>query len=242
MKNSIYSTAGGMLTTAERLNTLSNNLANFSTNGYKGDIPFEQTIKFLAEGPFPGKDQPVIAGTAINMANGLITNTGRDLDLAFEGEGFFIIQGPNNQELMTRNGAFNLNSKRELVTSEGYYVLDKFGNKITLFGEKMQFSPTGDVFIDDNYFTTLKLVNVKDRDELEKVGDTFFKMKDETKTPEEMQYPQLRPGALEKSNVDVLRGMSELIQIGRTFELQKTAADLVLKELRKVINELPKPI
>jgi flagellar basal body rod protein FlgG len=240
MKNSIYSTAGGMLTTAERLNTVGNNLANFSTNGFKSDIPFEQTIKFLAEGPYPGKDQPVLGGNAINMDKGLIKHTGRTLDLAFESDGFFVIQGPNNQEFMTRNGAFNLNSDRELVTAEGYYVLDKFDNKITVFGEKLQFSNNGDVFIDDTYFTTLKVVNVTDRDELERVGDTFFKMKDDNKQPDVMDNPQLLPGALEKSNVNLLKGITELIRIERTFEFQKTAADLILKELRKTITELPK--
>ncbi len=60
MKNSIYTTTAGMLTSVERLNTAANNLANFSTTGYKGDITFEQTLKFFAEGPYPGKDQPIL--------------------------------------------------------------------------------------------------------------------------------------------------------------------------------------
>lgn len=242
MKNSIYSTAAGMLTTVERLNTISNNLANFSTNGYKGDIPFEQTIRFLTEGPFPGKDQPIIGGTALDMQNGLITHTGRNLDLAFEGPGFFAVQGPNNQELLTRNGAFNLNSKRELVTSEGYNILDRFNNKITIYGEKMQFTPKGDIFIDDNYFTTMKIVDAPNRDELEKVGNNFLKLKDNTQQTRLMEDPQLQTGALEKSNVNVLEGIGQLIRIQRAFELQRTTSDVMLKSLRKVITDISRPI
>jgi flagellar basal-body rod protein FlgF len=242
MKNSIYSTAAGMLTTAERLITISNNLANFSTNGYKSDIPFEQTIRFLSEGPFPGKDQPVIGGTKIDMQNGLITHTGRNLDLAFEGPGFFAVQGPNNQELFTRNGALNLNSKRELVTSEGYNILDRFGNTITVFGEKIQITPQGDIFIDDNYFTSIKIVDVPNRDDLEKVGNNFLKLKDSTQQAQVMENPQLLVGALEKSNVNVLEGITELIRIQRSFELQRTTSDVMLKSLRKVITDIPRPI
>lgn len=231
-----------MLTSAERLNTISNNLANFSTNGYKADIPFEQTIKFLTEGPYPGKDQPVLGGTALNMKHGLIKHTGRDLDMAFEGPGYFAVQGPGNQEVYSRNGAFQLNSKKELVTAEGYPILDKFDNKITIYGQKYQLSPSGDVFIDDNYFTSLKIVDLPDRDKIVKVGDTFLKMKDPNEKPADLENPRLITGALEKSNVNVLKGIGELIRIQRAFEMQKTAADIILKEVRKSITDLPKPI
>jgi len=242
MKNSIYTTASGMMTSAERLNTIANNLANFSTNGYKEDIPFEQTIRFLTEGPYPGKDQPVLGGSAMNMQNGLITQTGRNLDLAFEGPGFLAVQGPGNNELYTRDGALKLNSKRELVTSEGYNILDRFDNKITLFGEKVQITPKGDIFIDDNYFTTLKVVDLPDRDKLEKVGNTFLKLKDGNPPPPQIEDPQIQVGALEKSNVNVLAGMGELIQTQRTFDLQRTAADVMLKIVRKAITDIPKPV
>ncbi len=242
MKNSIYTTAAGMMTSTERLNTITNNLANFSTNGFKEDIPFEQTIRFLAEGPYPGKDQPVLGGTALNMENGLIRQTDRNLDMAFEGPGYFAVQGPGNKELYTRDGAFTLNSKRELVTSEGFNILDRFNNKITIFGEKVHFTPKGDIFIDDNYFTSLKIVDLPDRDELEKVGNTFLKFKDPNQQPQLMQDPQMLVGALEKSNVNVLEGITSLIQVQRAFDLQKTAADVMLKTLRKSITDLPKPV
>lgn len=242
MKNSIYTTTAGMLTSIERLNTASNNLANVSTDGFKSDIPFEQTIRFLAEGPFPGKEQPVLGGTAIKMDHGMIVTTGRDLDLAIEGPGFFTIEGPGNQPLYTRNGSFNLNSNRELVTSEGYYVLDKFDKKITIFGQKMQITPGGDVMIDDNYFTTLKIVDLPDRDKIEKIGNTFFKTKENVDTPQPMETPAVQVGALEKSNVNLFDGLSELTRAQRSFDFQRTAADLMLKLLRRIITDVPRPI
>lgn len=242
MKNGVYAATAGMMTTAEKLNILSNNIANSDTNGFKEDMSFEQTIRFLAEGPAPGKDQPIIGGTLLNLQNGVIKHTERKLDMAFEGPGFFAVQGPGNQEIYTRNGAFNLNSKRELVTSEGYSILDKFNNKITIFGEKFSFTPKGDIFVDDTYYTTLKVVNLTDPLQLEKVGDNFIKMKDANQQPQLLENPRMLNGAVEKSNVNIMKGIAEMIQIERSFELQKNAGDLMLKSIRKVITDVPKPV
>jgi flagellar basal-body rod protein FlgF len=242
MKNSIYSTTAGMLTSAERLNVTANNLANFNTAGFKSDISFEQTIKFLEEGPYPGKDQPVLGGTSLNMQQGVIQTTGRNLDLAIQGPGFFTIQGPNNRELYTRNGAFTLNSQKELVNSEGSYVLDKFNKKITVFGEKIQITPNGDVLIDENYFTTLKIVNIPQKNDMEKVGNLFFKMKDPKNTPAIATTPDIVSGALERSNVNLLEGIAETSMAQRTFDLQRTAADLMFRNLRRSIQDLPRPV
>jgi flagellar basal body rod protein FlgG len=242
MKNSIYTTAAGMLTTAERLNVIANNLANFSTNGYKGDIPFEQTLKFFAEGPYPGKEQPILGGNVLNLQQGIIRSTGRDLDMAIEGPGFFTIKGPNNEILYTRNGAFNLNSKRELVTAEGYQVLDKSDKEITLFGQEFQFTPNGDVIIDGNYYATLKIIDSPDRKDLEKVGNNFFKLKDNTRTPDELENPSIHVGSLERSNVNLLKGLAVIADTQRTFQLQNNTADLILKILRRVVTDIPRPI
>ncbi|MCP4219486.1 MAG: flagellar hook-basal body protein [bacterium] len=241
MKNGIYSVTSGMLTSMERLNSTSNNLANFSTNGYKSDVPFEQTIRFLAEGPFPGKDQPVLGGHNINMQTGVISITDRKLDMAFQGDGFFTLQGPNNKELYTRNGAFTLNSQRELMSQDGMPVLDRAGNKITVYGDKFEFTPKGDVFIDNTYFTSLKIVKL-DKTNVEKIGQNFFKLKDESKPVEIMTNPDLALGALEKSNVNMLDGITNLIKVQRAFDLQKTAADTLMKALRKSITDVAKPV
>ena len=242
MKSSIYAVTGGMMTAMERLNITANNLANVHTNGYKADIPFEQTIKFLTEGPFPGKDQPVLSGTTNNMAQGMITHTNRKLDLALEGPGFFAIQGANNKEVYTRNGAFNLNSKKELITMDGSFVLDKFDKKITIAGEKMQITPSGDIIVDDNYYTSLKVIQAPDRNDIEKQGNTNFVFKDPNKKPTLLAIPQMSVGALEKANINMLDGITELVSGQRTFEMQKSAADLLFNIMKKVITEIPKPI
>lgn len=232
-----------MLTSAERLNVLANNIANVSTNGYKADIPFEQTLRFLQEGPYPGKDQPVLGGTTMNMQQGVVKSTGRKLDVAFEGPGFFTVQGPGNQQLYTRNGAFNLNGNRELVTSDGYNVLDRFDRKITIVAQDdFYFTPKGDIIVDGNYYTSLKIIQQPEREDFEKVGDTFYKFKDANRQPQLADDANLYVGALEKSNVNILKGIALLSRTERAFEMQKTAADVMFKAIRKVITDLPKPV
>lgn len=242
MKNSIYATAAGLLTSAERLNVVANNTANFSTNGFKADIPFEQTLRFLEEGPYPGKDQPILGGIALDLSQGLFKHTDRPLDIAVEGKGYFCLQGPGNQEIYTRNGAFNLNSKREIVTAEGFKVMDKFDKEITLIGDKFHITPRGEIFTDGNYYTSLKLVDIPNRDEVEKIGDTFFRMKAGVKKPDVIEAPSLLTGALEKSNVNLLKNIATMMQLERAFEMQKTAADLILKLVRKAATEIAKPV
>jgi len=242
MKNSIYTTAAGMMTSSEQLNIVANNLANVNSNGYKADISFEQTIRFLEEGPFPGKDQPVLSGTAVNMSQGMISNTGRNLDLAIEGPGFFTVEGSDKKPLYTRNGSLDLNPKKELITQDGFYVLDKFDRKVTIAGQKVTISPTGDVMVDDNYYTTLKIIDNPNRDDIEKVGNSYFKIKDGAQPPKVLETPSLNVGSLERSNVNMLDGIADLMRTQRVFEMQKTAADLMFKIVRKSITDVSKPI
>lgn len=243
MKNGIYSAAGGMLTAAERLNVITNNMANVNTTGFKGDIPFEQVIRFYDKGPFPGKDQPVLGGTAVDNSSGSIKTTGRNLDLAIQGEGFFAIQQQDGSELYTRNGEFALNSKRELVTSDGRHVLDKFDKKIQLFGEKFYFTPKGDLIVDDNYFTTLKIVKPTDEKGLEKVGNHFFKFAGENNKAQLLEHPAVVPEALEGANVEIIKELGNMITAQRSFEFQQKTLSLVINDLmKKAISDLPKPV
>jgi flagellar basal body rod protein FlgG len=242
MKSGIYSATAGMLTQLEKLNVTANNIANIGTTGYKADIPFEQVIRFLNEGPYPGKDQPVLGGTEINTSNGNLKITKRSLDLAFEGSGFFVVQG-NGEKLYTRNGSFNINSKKELVTADGLNVLDKFDKKIKLFGKSHYFTPKGDLMVDGNYLTTLKVVDIKDRQSVKKVGNQFYKLNSGVKKPVQMKNPALAVGALERSNVELMTEMTNLITTQRAFEFQKRTLDTLLGQiLRRTISELPRPI
>ncbi len=107
------------------LEVLANNLANLNTTGFKGDETFFRLYnRAVSESGLPPLDQAindstVVQGTVVNFQGGPMTATGRDLDAALEGAGFFVVETPAGTRY-TRNGHFQVNSQGRLVTSEGF--------------------------------------------------------------------------------------------------------------------------
>jgi flagellar basal-body rod protein FlgF len=147
----IYTGAAGMLVQENRLDALSNNLANVDTTGYKRDMPIEKAfpellIRRLADDgvteipfrsfPFGSYDvAPVVGsvGTGVEtneyytvFAQGELIQTENAFDVALEGEGFFVVDTPYG-ERYTRNGSFLLGREGVLLTKEGYPVLGEDG-------------------------------------------------------------------------------------------------------------------
>jgi flagellar basal-body rod protein FlgG len=242
MNGGIYSAAAGMLTSAERLNVISNNLANVNTTGFKSDVPFEQVIRFLREGPYPGKDQPILGGTVLDHKPGPIRQTGRKLDLAIAEKGFFEVKS-NNQKFYTRNGALYLNSKKELVTGEGLPVMDKFDKEIKMIGKDFYFSKNGDLFIDGAFFTSIKIVDLYGRNDLKKRGNYLFELGNAAQSPKVIDKPDLVLSSLEGSNSEIVKELGEMITVERAYEFQQKALETILFEsIKKTINNLAKPI
>ncbi len=243
MKNGIYTSTAGMMAAMERLDVLANNIANVDTPGFKADIPFEQVLRTLGGGAAPGKEQPILAGSRANLAAATVKTTGRPLDLAFTAaEGFFAIRGPDGQTLYTRNGSFSLNSQRDLVTSEGYPVLDTFGKPIRLVGEKVEFAAGGEIHVDGQYLTRLKVVNIQDASQVEKVGYNLFRYLKEGE-PGALATPAITTGSLEAANVNIVGEMVSLIQVQRAFEFQSRALDTILNQsLKRTVSDLPRPV
>ncbi len=241
MNNGIYTSAAGMLTALQRLDIAANNLANINTNGFKADAPFEELLRFFNQGAHPAKEQPVIGGHNLNLAVGPAKTTGRKLDYLIESEGFFAVQTPDGKELYTRNGSFELNQQRELVTAQGLAVVDKFGKKIKLNGQDFSISSKGEVFVDGNFLTTLKIVKFSDAKKLSKVGTNLISA--EGTAVEAVANPLLKQGMLEGSNADLMAEMTNMIVIQRSYEFQSRALDTIISQLlRRTVSDIPKPL
>ena len=118
-----------------RMDVAANNLANVSTNGFKADgLLLEEADRTTAHADADPEDIRFVRDIGIvhYMEQGPIEMTGNPLDVALEGDGFIMVQGPDGSTMYTRDGAFTLTGDGRLVTSDGHPVLSSGGAPIVL--------------------------------------------------------------------------------------------------------------
>jgi flagellar basal-body rod protein FlgF len=197
-----------------KLDCIANNLANIHASGYKAE-----RLHYLRENTSSAGDSAGIKITpllVIDFSQGELETTGNPLDLAIEGDGFFVVQTKNG-EAYTRKGNFTINRNKEIVTQSGEYVLGESG-KITLNGSDVVVTGNGEVKVDGNKAGKLKMVKFDKPAALVKEGNGLFfdpggaglRIQDK---------PDVRSGCLENSNVQGIREMVEMINIQRSVEI-----------------------
>src|SRR5437870_5286296 len=140
------------------IDVIANNLANANTTGFKRDF-----------GHILQDQTRVEAGTQVDFSTGDLVSTGNEMDVAISGQGFFAIQSPNGVRY-TRNGSFTLNGSGELVTKDGMPVLNSSGSTINAGRGKIAIQDGGIITADGNEIATLKIVNFKEPQKLQKEG------------------------------------------------------------------------
>ena len=195
----------GALRQQERLDIISNNLANASNPGFKKDqVQFQDYL---------------IGAVSKDFSQGPIRRTDRDLDVALQGAGFLKVLTPTG-EAYTRDGSLHLDQTGNLITSEGYQVLGG-GGPVNVGVEQ------GPIFIDsngniqrgENTIATLDLVDLADKSGLMAEGGNILRWQG-TARPEEVMAldTEVIQGSLEMPNVSVVQEMVNLIDAHRTFE------------------------
>jgi flagellar basal-body rod protein FlgF len=216
-----------------RLDTAANNLANVNTHGFKADtlvlVEIEADTAKAAEDPSEilfVRD----AGLMRDMRQGPIAMTGNPLDVAIEGDGFFMVEGDGGP-LYTRDGAFQLSGAGELVTSDGRAVLNAGGTPIVFDpqGESPAIGRDGVVRIAGVEVGRLGVTSFAQPAGLEKLGDNLWHAGGQATTPFEGVVVQ---GAIEGSNVRPVLELTRLLEISRAYQ---SAARIVSgsDELRK---------
>ena len=213
MSSGIYIATAGAVAQSNALDATSNNIANASTSGFHGDrITFREALTAAKSADV----HLVGAGTArVDSQAGALQQTDNPLDLALEGDGMFAIQTPNG-ERYTRSGNFKLDDTRRLVTADGLQVRGQGGAAITIPPEAQQIAigADGSVTADGNAVGKLELVNFASK-QLKREGSSLFSA---TGKPIVGGPPKVRSGMLEQSNVNVIRGVVDLVKVSRTYE------------------------
>jgi flagellar basal-body rod protein FlgG len=245
MVRSLWTGAAGMIGQQANIDTISNNLANVNTSGFKKmRADFEdllyQTVKTAGTPATEDTVVPVgvqmghgvkVAATQRMFTQGALQNTDNVYDMAISGEGFFRIQMYDGSWAYTRDGAFKVDADGRLVTSNGYWVLPDIIMPEGFLPEKITVSKDGRVSvlvpqIDENEpvdVGQIELYRFPNPVGLTAVGENLFKISSASGDP----VPG-RPGYegmgqvihkfLEMSNVSVVREMVDLIVAQRAYE------------------------
>ncbi len=221
IKNRLGLTEGTetMLAQEQRLNQISNNLANVNTTGYKKeDITFwEMMFKAADNKPRVGKAMKIIT----DHRQGAAIQTGNNLDFAINGRGFFKVQTPQGIRY-TRNGNFTLNNTGQLSTADGNLVIGD-GGPISLTNDKISVAHDGQISANGQIINKLSLVNFSDLNSLEKEGNNLFRLKPGSAKEQAATTINIQQGSLEGSNVNIIQGMTEMIDLQRSYQTQQKA-------------------
>ncbi|MGH1458117.1 MAG: flagellar basal-body rod protein FlgG [Paracoccaceae bacterium] len=247
--------ATGMAAQQMRVETISQNLANMSTTGYNtrraefADLHYQQLAR---AGTVNASDGTVLptgvqlglgvrpAAVSVNLAQGSLSATGGDLDVAIDGKGYLEVTLPSGQAAYTRDGALKRTAEGLIVTSDGFPVApeivipdDARSISINANGEVYAYFETATAAQLLGQFTLANFTNAKG---LEAIGSNLF-TETEASGPANVSTPgidglgTLRQGYLEDSSVDAVREVTELIEAQRGYELNAkviSAADQML--------------
>ena len=236
MSGGAYSALTGMRTRLEQLDRLAFDLANVSTAGYKTErlatksserhrfaLELESAVDVLGD------------GVKIDFRPGTIATTGRDLDVAIDGRGFFEIETSAGLRY-TRNGGFQRRADGVLATVEGEAVMGE-GGEIQLGTGPVNISADGTIKSGDAIVGRFRLVEfASEKDLIRESGSRFRALTGAQ--PDDVET-RVVGGALEQSNVSIVDRMAALTELSRGFEALQRGVSVLMNDLdSRAISEL----
>lgn len=224
MDRLIYTAMTGAKHIVEQQATVSNNLANATTTGFRAQLDSFRAVPVISDG-LPTRTFVVDSTVGYDFNSGPIQETGRDLDVAVQGDGWIAVQRPDGTEAYTRHGSLQLNENGVLQTQSGLNVMGDGGPisippDVLVSVAKDGTISTVDTTTSPNVTTALgriKLVNPQ-RESLVRGDDGLFSVKGGAPAEADANVALLG-GALEGSNVNVVDSMVNMISLARQFEL-----------------------
>jgi flagellar basal-body rod protein FlgF len=216
---------------------IANNLANASTVGFRKDRSF---VEVLAEG-LDNEESPYSTrqlGHWVDQQQGSLEQTGGPLDVALNGEGFFVLSDPETGALRyTRAGHFITDEEGTLRAPNGLIVEGQAGPiSLPEDAANVEIRRNGDVIVDDSLVGTLRVVRFDAPAQLTRIDAASFLANGVE--PQDIDEPAVFQGQLENSNVDAVREMIELIAYSRLFEAQQKTLTTVDGYLERATREL----
>lgn len=265
MVKGLYTAYTGMMIEQNRMDILSNNLANSDTNGFKKEgstaVAFEDQlalkIKDTSDYNLPKQLGYVNMGAKIGQtytdwSQGNFEVTDNQDDIALDGDGFFAVSYTNKNDetsvKYTRDGAFVVNTDGYLVTKDGDYVLNQNGamNSDPGQGNYIRLDPNADFKVDElgnitqnnQIVARIGVADFEDYNYLQEYGENMYDLVDGGQTIESDAI--VTQGTIEKSNVNVVSEMVDMIAISRAYESNQKVIQTIDSTLDKAVNSVGK--
>lgn len=249
MEPILYNSSAGGRVDFKRQEITANNLANVNTPGFKSDIYKAETVYLNSANGKSGQNTQaytVQQPSGIDMTAGPIVYTGRDLDMAIDGDGWFAVTDSQGKEAYTRNGGFLINATGQLVTGSGKPVLGSGGPISIPPSKSVEIGSDGTISVvpldgDAKSIAVLdKLKIVKlNKNAVTKNADGLLTLTQGSAAPADSTV-KVVTGSIEGSNVNAVEQMVGMISAGREFESQMKMLSTVddnAQKLAQVLHE-----
>ncbi len=237
----LYNLGSGIMLEFKRQESIAKNLAGSSIPGYRKEFlvssSFSKELKNQSSDNVSGLSGVSEGKLTIDFTQGGIKNTGRNLDFALVGNGFFEVTTTEGTNFYTRNGSFNLSPEGELITSAGHQVASengsiKFGKTDNL--DDLIISEDGTLLIKNattkRAIGKLKIVDIQDKTKLQRISANFFVVNkgEENQMIEAVDYKILNK-AYETANLSPVQEMATMISSLREFEMSNNVLKMQMK-------------
>lgn len=236
MSNSVYAALTRQSGLMNEMQSVANNIANSATTGFRTEgLIFAEHVR--STGPETPSISMATAGAhSTNMTQGTMTQTGGTFDLAIEGDGFFQIETPAGLRL-SRAGAFIPTPEGDLVTPDGYRLLDAGGAPVFVPGDanSITIAPDGTLSADGNPLSQIGVVLPQVGVDLIREDGVRFRADGAV---DSVENPSVLQGFLEGSNVDPVGEVARMIEVQRSYELGQSFLEKEDERLRSVVTLL----
>jgi len=229
-----YATLGRQSGLMREMGVVANNIANSSTTGFRREgVVFSEYVAALDQDP--SLSMAHASGRHVDLSQSTLSQSGGQFDIAIQGDGFFLVETPQGQRL-TRAGSFTPSAEGELVTPDGYRLLDAGGAPIFVPPDArgIAMSADGTLSANGQPIAQIGLWQPSDPLALKHQSGTLF----EGGALEPAESATVLQGMLEDSNVEPVSEIARMIEVQRSYELGQKFLDAEDERVRGVIQAL----
>jgi len=240
MLEGLYAAAAGMEAQQQQVDAVANDIANVNTPGYQQSIEGFHDLLYSTGGY--GSTVATGAGAASEVVGrsqieGPVDHTGQPFDVAIGGDGYLEVRRPDGTIGLTRNGALELDGSGRLTTAQGLLLQPAITIPAGVSPNEVTITQDGTVKSGGRTLGKLNLVTVPNPAGLTPDGDSLFSASPASGPLRRATTATLQQGALQESNVDVGRAMTEMMQAQRNYSMGSEAVQFQ-DQMLQIANQI----